>query len=227
MASTRYRVVLIARPAGWKPIGPDDVPPQVPSPAEILCETEDVLAAVREAVQYNQQPARQQDNQWAIVVDPDTPGRISDAGRLSTPIDYRVSAIWWPDGWEPHSALDVPNCAWRFHESTGAEQSMPWERALATVRGLNQQCLDAPGSRWYVVVAVENEPLSQTVSFDASGLETVVEVRRLHVIRSDPDGRGRCVGCPARAMPCAQAAWVSQAQQLTSTRARRGAPARE
>ncbi len=227
MSSTRYRVVLISRPEHWQPAGPDDVPLQMAQPAAVLTETGDLLKAVRGAVQFNQQPARQQDSQWAIVVDPDTAGRCSPAGRLATPIKYRVEPIWWPDGWEPLSALDVPNCAWRLHESAAAGDSMRWEQALATVRGLNQQCLVAPGCLWYVVVAVENEPLSQMVSFDPSGPQTVVEVRRLHVIRPDPLGRGECAACPARSMPCAEESWRSQAQQFTATRSRGSAPARE
>lgn len=227
MASPRYRVVLTSRPKGWQPMGPDDVPPQVAHSAETGTETSELLEAVEGAVQFNQQPARQQDRQWAIVVDPDSPGRTSPAGRLATPLRYRVEPIWWPDGWEPHSALDVPNCAWQFHESAAADDSMPWERALATVRSLNGQCLAAPGSLWYVVVAVENEPLSQTVSFDPSGRATVVELRRLHVIRPDPRGAGDCAACPGRTMPCAAERWRTKARQFTTTRSPGGAAARK
>ena len=24
--------------------------------------------------------------------------------------EYLVTAIWWPDGWEPNTPLDVPKC---------------------------------------------------------------------------------------------------------------------
>jgi hypothetical protein len=58
---------------------------------------------------------------------------------------------------------------------------------------------------WYVVVAVENEPVAQTVSFDASGTETTVVTRRLHVVRPEPGGGlGNCSHCPAHGMECEQ-----------------------
>ena len=92
----------------------------------------------------------------AVVVQPGSFGRTWRGARLCTPVAYRVLAIWWPTGWEPQSPLDVPHCAWKAHGEPAAEP-LDYARAVAVVRGLNQQSMDHAGSLWYVLVAVENE----------------------------------------------------------------------
>jgi hypothetical protein len=69
-------------------------------------------------------------------------------------------------------------------------------------------------------MAVENEPISQTVSCDPSGIETTVQVRRLHVIRPDGGGAGDCSYCPARSLQCGQgdAALMGPTASSTSSR---------
>jgi hypothetical protein len=144
-----------------------------------------------------------------VVVEPGALGCTWRTARLATPLRYKVAAIWWPAGWEPQSPLDVPNCVWR---SQGGIQDQPltYPQALAVVRGLNQQSIDHAAAMWYVVLAVENEPLSQTVSYDPSGTETSVAVRRLHVVRPEEGGsRGDCSHCPAHSFDCARAEWVA------------------
>jgi len=154
-----------------------------------------------------------------VVVEPGSIGRIWPAARLCTPISYVVTAIWWPDGWEPHSALDVPNCVWQTQGRAGGEW-FSYPEAEATVMALNRQCMDHPGRTWHVVVAVESEPVSRTVSYDPVGTETMTEVRRIHVIRPDQGGRGECSHCPAHAFPCAEADWSSQTQTVSACRSR-------
>ena len=58
---------------------------------------------------------------------------------------------------------------------------------------------------WYVVIAVENEPVLQTVPHDASGTETTVAVRRLHVVRPEEGAARRLLPLPCRELrlpPC-------------------------
>ena len=86
--------------------------------------------------------------------------------------------------------------------------------------GLNRQCMDHPGTTWHVVVAVENEAVSRTVSYDPAGTETTVEVRRMHVIRPEQGGHGDCSHCPAHEFQCAKADWSSQTQTVTARRSR-------
>jgi hypothetical protein len=71
---------------------------------------------------------------------------------------------------------------------------------------------------WYVLVAVENEPVSQTVAHDSSGTETTVAVRRLHVVRPEHGGKGDCSHCPAHSFDCAKKEWSSLEQTATETR---------
>jgi hypothetical protein len=202
----RYQVVAVPRPQGWLPARPDDVPPQPDKPLEVLAEADDLLAAVRQAIEHNQDP-RRAEGRWAVVVEPGSRGRTWPAARLCTPIVYKVTAIWWPEGWEPDSPLDVPNCVWQA-QGRPAEKAMSYPEAEAAIRGLNRQCMSQPGTTWYVVVAVENEPVSQTVSYDSAGTETTVEIRRLHVIRPEQGGRGNCAHCPAHSLQCAQSEWA-------------------
>jgi hypothetical protein len=69
----------------------------------------------------------------------------------------------------------------------------------------------------YAIMALENEPLSRSVSYDPSGTETTVQVRRLHLVRPEEGGAGDCSHCPARAFDCAKADWGDLQQTLQST----------
>jgi hypothetical protein len=206
-----YQVAIIPRPTNWTPGGPDDVPPQPGEPIELLAKIDDLFTAVREAIALNEDRGRHEG--WAVVVEPGCPGRAWPAARLCTPIRYQVNALWWPEGWEPNEALDVPNCVWQA-QGRVSDSPMSYDQAEATVQALNRQCMDNPGTTWHVVAAVENEPISRTVSYDAAGTEATVEVRRLHVIRPTKGGHGDCSHCPAHAFQCAKAEWDSLAQTV-------------
>lgn len=215
----KYQVVAVRRPDGWSPARPDDVPETLGEPLAVLGQADDLFEAVAGAIRFNEGSEAAESRRWAVVVEPGSRGRRWPAARLCTPIDYKVTAIWWPEGWEPDSPLDVPNCLWR---AQGSQDRPPlsYRRALATARGLNRQCMDQTGTTWYVVVAVENEPISQTVAVDASGSETRVEVRRVHTIRPPQGGHGRCAHCPAHNFQCANTDWNTWADNVTTTESR-------
>lgn len=214
-----YQVVTIVRPGGWEPESPDDVPVHVEGPLAVLAESEDFFAAVRQAIEHNERADAETGGRWAAVIEPGTVGRVLPAARLCTPIAYNVTAIAWPEGWEPDAPLDVPNCVWHSREQLG-QQWFSYEQAVATVGALNRQCMDRPGTTWYVVAAAENEAVSRTVSHDPAGDETTIELRRIHVLRPVRGGRGDCTCCPAHHLPCAQADWSSQMQTITTVRTR-------
>ncbi len=211
-----YQVAVVRRPDGWTPDCLDDVPLEPGGPIEVFDESEDLFVAVGQAVEHNRKSLADNDDRWAVVVESGSVGRAWPTGRLCTPISYKVASIWWPDAWEPHSPLDVPNCV-RQSENTATEQRMTYDRAVATARSLNRQCMDRPGTNWYVVIAVENESVSRTVSYEPGGTETTVEDRRLHVIRPEPGGRGDCSYCPAHSFPCAESDFRSRPQTVTVT----------
>lgn len=207
----RYQAVLIDRPPNWAPAGPDDVPPEPGPLGQVLAEADDLFTALRAAVAYNQAPSAEPAH-WAVVVEPGSLGCTWRSARLCTPVRYQVVGIWWPVGWEPQSPLDVPNCVWRA-QGTPAGENLDYPRAAAVARALNQQSLDHGAATWYVVLAVESEPLSQTVSYDAAGVETMVQVRRLHVVRPEVgSSSGDCSYCPAQSFECAKAEWTSLEQ---------------
>ena len=64
-------------------------------------------------MEHNESDDARHRGRWAVVVEPGSTGRVWPAARLCTPLTYKVTAIWWPDGWEPDSPLDVPNCVWQ------------------------------------------------------------------------------------------------------------------
>lgn len=216
---SKYQVSLIPFPEGWQPAGLDDVPPEPGSPTEILTEAEGLFPALRQAMEHNEGARRDKSGRWAVVVEPGCLGRTWRGARLCSPVRYKVTAIWWPQGWEPASPFDVPNCVWKAQGDVG-RSGLTYKRALATVRSLNQQSQDSAGAMWYVIIAVENEPVSHTVSYDAAGTETTVEVRRLHVVRPEPGGRGDCSHCPAHAFECAREGWVELPQTAESMETR-------
>jgi hypothetical protein len=268
VAMATYQVLLIERPEGWRAAAPDDVPPD-PGPAvETLRETDDLFAAVRRAVVYNEKSQRDQGRapsgtmrsmvgrSWAVVVDAGSIGRTRLRARLCTPLAYKVTAIWWPTGWEPESPLDVPKCRGSCRLSVDSCQTqkpttdneqlqtdnrqlptdncpkpLSYAQAMAIVCGLNEQAMRHASTMWYVVIAVENEPVSQTITHDASGTETTVQVRRLHVVLPGAPsgttrsvvgwsgrGSGDCSHCPARSLDCTQAAEAEQTLQTVGVR---------
>ena len=217
-----YEVLLIERPQAWQAASPDDVPPDPGPPVETLRQTEELFAAVRRAVVYNEKSQRDQGKHWAVVVESGSLGRTSLRARLCTPLAYKVAAIWWPTGWEPESPLDVPRCVWKA-EGDIDPRPLSYPQATAIVRGLNEQAMRHAGTMWYVVIAVENEPVSHTVSHDASGTETAVQVRRLHVVRPEEGGgSGDCSHCPAHSFDCAQTASAALEQTLQTVQTRKG-----
>lgn len=213
----KYQVAIISRPERWTPDSADDVPLELQGPLEILTESDDLFVAVDKAMEHNESPAAR--SRWAIVVEPGSPGWMLPTARLCTPITYKVASIWWPDGWEPNSPYDVPNCVWQSREPVGGVW-MSYPKAEAAMLALNRQCMEHPGATWHVVVAVENESVSRNVSYDASGAETTVEVRRMHVIRPDQGGHGECANCPAGTFPCAKNQWSSQEQTVATKHSR-------
>ena len=216
----KYEISLIERPQGWRPIGPDDVPAELGRPLAVLGEADNVFAAVRQAIAYNQSAEGEKIQRWAVVVEPGTVGRYWRRARVCTPLAYKVAAIWWPAGWEPNSPIDVPNCVWRAQGEMDQEQ-LTYPQALAMVGGLNRQSMDHAAAMWYVIIAVENESLSQSVSFDPAGTETTVQVRRLHVVRPESGGKGDCSYCPAHSFECAKEDWFSIEQTIETTESHR------
>jgi hypothetical protein len=210
---SKYQVAIVRRPDNWEPECFDDVPLELSGPVGMLSESDDLLTAVNAAVAHNRSDQSKHTARWAVVVEPGSAGRVWPAARLCTPLTYVVTAIWWPDGWEPRSPLDVPNCVWQSHGRAGGEW-FSYSQAEATVLALNRQCIEHPGRTWYVVVAVEGEAVSRTVCYDPAGSETMTEVRRIHVIRPEEGGRGDCSNCPAHAFPCAEADWSSLEQTI-------------
>ncbi len=198
----KYEVWMVDCPAGFSGASLDDVPPRPGEVRQVLTESDDLFAAVRAACEFNAKARREGAGRWTVVVEPGCPGQTWPNARLCTPLSYRVAAIWWPEGWEPQSPSDVPRCVWRAQGQTNPAP-LSYEQAVAIVTGLNQQSMDQAGSQWYVLVAVENEPLSQRVEYDSSGTETTVQVRRLYVVEPTEGGHGDCSCCPARSLPCA------------------------
>jgi hypothetical protein len=213
----KYQIAIINRPKNWQPECADDVPLELAGPVGVLAESDDLFEAVSRAMVHNEGPDSLR--RWAVVVEPTATGRIWPAARLCTPITYKVTAIWWPDGWEPQSPLDVPNCVWQA-QAQSSGQCSNYPQAEATVLALNRQSIDHPGTTWHVVVAVENEAVSRLVSSDPAGTEMTVEVRRLHVIRPERGGHGNCSHCPAHEFQCAKADWSSQPQTISAQRGR-------
>lgn len=215
----RYQVSTIGCPPDWAPEFPDAIPPQPGPLLDVLSETDSLFPALRAAIDHNKRAKQERADRWAVVVEPGSLGQTWRGARLCTPVAYKVTAIWWPQGWEPESPLDVPNCVWKAQGDVGQER-LSYRRALATVRSLNRQCMAQASSTWYVLMAVENEPVSHTISFDAAGVETAVEVRRLHVVRPEPAGRGDCSHCPAHSFECAREDWTSLEQTIASSHSR-------
>lgn len=219
---SQYQISLIDRPRSWQPEGPDDVPSSPGKLLDTLGVAEHVFEAVRQAIAYNEAAQREDTGKWAVVVQPGSLGHIWPGARLCTPLRYKIMAVWWPGGWEPQNPLDVPNCVWRAQGEPDGD-SMGYADAVARVRALNRQSMDHAGTMWYVVIALENEPISRTVSYDPAGTQTTVEVRRLHVVRPEEGGgHGDCSHCPAHSFECARENWLSL-EQAATTETSRGA----
>jgi hypothetical protein len=116
---------------------------------------------------------------------------------------YKVVPLMRPDFWEPASPGDVPHCIAKAQRQGGVELTR--RQALHTTWALNQQSMDLADATWFVAVAVESEPIEESVRYDPAGRDTVVEVRRLHVLRPASGGRGDCSYCPARGLSCRDA----------------------
>ena len=153
---SKYQVMTIRWPENWKPECADDVPLELNGPVEVLVESDDLFAALDRAIEHNNSPEAQRRGRWAVVIEPGSVGRVWPAARLCTPVVYKVTAIWWPDGWEPASPLDVPNCVWQIAEKVGG-QWLAYPAGRNRHVALNRQCMDHPGAAWHVVVAIENE----------------------------------------------------------------------
>ena len=207
----RYQVAIVDRPEDWRPEGWTTCRDSRPDPSR--CSPRRRTCSRRWSGPAGIMKVRTARRRWAVVIERAAAGRLWPGARLCTPVRYRVMAIEWPDGWEPDSPLDVPNCVWQAREPTG-EPMRDYGCAEAAMLGLNRQCMDHPGAIWHVVIAVENEPLSRSVSYEPDGTEITAEVRRIHVIRPAQGGRGDCRHCPAGALPCAKADWSTQAQTV-------------
>lgn len=121
----------------------------------------------------------------------------SDAAR------YRVGTIGWPDGWEPEGPLDVPNCI-LAPKTAVCNPLLAYGQAETIVHSLNRQCIDAPGTVWYVVVAETDASVSQISDADPGGQRTSIAVDPSRVIRPQRGTAGDCSCCPAHNLPCAQ-----------------------
>ncbi len=111
---------------------------------------------------------------------------------------YLVATVWWPDGWEPVTPLDVPKCLAWAREQTPREL-LTYQQAVAAVRGLNQQHMDHPGTAWHVVAKIKDES-----DVPADRGPATIDSRRLEVVPSvEGSGRGDCSHCPAHHLPCA------------------------
>lgn len=116
----KYQVAVIRWPEKWKPECADDVPLELKGPVEVLTESDDLFEAVDRTMEHNESDEAQRRGRWAVVVEPGSVGRIWPAARVCTPITYKVTSIWWPEGWEPKSPLDVPNCVWQARRAAAA-----------------------------------------------------------------------------------------------------------
>src|SRR5271169_3131851 len=94
-------------------------------------------------------------------------------------IRCRVTAVWWPDGWEPCGELDV-----------------------ATVRGLNRQNMAHPGQTWYVLCEAD-EPAAAAGPVGIEALLAGAAEPPLRVIFPAGSGPGDCSHCPAQGHTCA------------------------
>ena len=128
----KYQVVIINRPADWEPESADDVPLELNGRVGVLTESDDLFEAVDRAMEHNESADARNRGRWAVVVEPGSVGRIWPAARLCTPLAYKVAGIRWPDGWEAHGPLDVPNCVWQS-EGQPRGQTMGYPQAEATV----------------------------------------------------------------------------------------------
>jgi hypothetical protein len=196
-----YRVVITEAPPDWNPDGLDDVPPHPPEPKTHQSEHSDLFAAVQAAIEHNRQVQGGQNREWAVVCEVGSCGKTWRGLRICTPLRYKIASIWWPAGWEPVSPFDVPLCVCRT-QGTLQEDLLTYDQALATMKALNQQAMDRASTLWYVMIAVENEPISRSISYDPTGLQTTVEIRKIHIAQTAEGGRGDCSHCPARGLDC-------------------------
>jgi hypothetical protein len=116
---------------------------------------------------------------------------------------YRVTPLWWPDGWEPGDPLDVPKCVRPAHGQPASGPPMDYRQAVATIQGLNRQNLDHPGATWYVVS--EAEEAGSPPRVDIAGVLAGAAERPIRVVVPEGGSRGDCSHCPAgHGQPCTE-----------------------
>ncbi|MDZ7617623.1 MAG: hypothetical protein U1E05_11495 [Patescibacteria group bacterium] len=111
----------------------------------------------------------------------------------------QIATIWWPDGWEPTGPLDVPNCLLPA-KAPAAGPTLDYRQAEAMVQALNRQCIDSPGTTWYVILAAAH-PAAEPSSKQTQA--SVTEFAR-RVVRPRRGTAGDCTCCPAHGLPCAK-----------------------
>lgn len=112
----------------------------------------------------------------------------------------QIATIWWPDGWEPTGPLDVPNCLLPT-KAPMAGPSLDYRQAEAMVQALNRQCIDSPGTTWYVILAADDEPAGE--SSPECGQASVAALAS-RIVRPERGTAGDCSCCPAHNLPCAR-----------------------
>jgi hypothetical protein len=112
---------------------------------------------------------------------------------------YQVVSIWWPDGWEPQTPLDVPKCI-RPLDPPASAATFTYQQAVASVSGLNRQNMAQPGTGWHVVTADDAGPVPE------GGVLVEGAPEGLHVVRAAGGTGGDCSRCPAHDFPCAKQA---------------------
>lgn len=111
----------------------------------------------------------------------------------------QIATIWWPDGWEPTGPLDVPNCLLPAKNPVTGP-ILDYRQAEAMVQALNRQCIDSPGTVWYVILAAkEPAEVASSERTDASVAEFASRV-----VRPPRGTAGDCSCCPAHNLPCAR-----------------------
>ena len=215
----KYQVMVIRWPERWKPECADDVPLELNGPVEVLVESDDLFTALGSGDRTQREPRG---------ATPRPLGRRDRAGRHGPRLAGRPTLLTGDLQSDCHlvarrlGAQLSPGCAQlRLEVARAGRRRVVRVSAGRSHRvGAEPAVHGASGAYWHVVVAIENEPISRTVSHDPSGVETTVEVRQMHVIRPEQGGHGECSHCPAHAFQCAKADWSSQMQTMSARHSR-------
>lgn len=100
---------------------------------------------------------------------------------------YQVATIERPHDWDPRGPLDLPDQPPEIKASF-ADKALTFSQAVATVRSLNRQVIDRTGTTWYVIVALENEPVGRTAPCHSAESESAAEHQPYHVVRLEESG---------------------------------------